>query len=648
MWTSRTANRGFQRIPNARELKRVIIPSRLDVDYRVTTTIRRHSRFNFNDYSNGLVLLLLTALLVVLMGLLASPAATVFLFGESQPQLLTDPFLQLPTADSVRVVWFTEFAGTQHRVEYGDNLQHQAIAQTTKLSRMREDQKSRVGAQVEDGQVYQRPVARNIWRHEAIVSGLTAGVRVPYRVVSQRDDGRWVKSDRFTLTALPPAGQPLKILLTSDHQQMPLTATNLQKVVETVGQVDAVFLAGDLVNIPDRASEWFDENQGGAFFPSLQGRANRTIERQGTTTTYRGGAIIQSAPLFPATGNHEVMGRFSLETGLNEQYNDPYPLAEAARIYLKQANRINPTNDPNVRAAWLKDHSFNTDSFEEIFSLPSESPGGEKYFALTFGDVRLISLYATNIWRVPSLNPDARGKYRERDEDLTNSENWGFGQHIFEPISKGSPQYNWLQAELASPAFRQAKYRVVMFHHPAHSLGDNIVPAYTDPVQFIDRDEQNQIQSVRYEYPLQNDYLMRDVLPLLEQAGVQLVFYGHDHVWNRFIGPGNVNYLESSNVGNTYNAFLGKKRRAVPIGFREKYPATGDPNGLLPIFPNLRPFLDEAGRPLPYLASNDITAFSILDTGTGTVSSYAFDARQPNSAVFKFDEFPLIVPKAEG
>ncbi|MGB7892039.1 MAG: metallophosphoesterase, partial [Microcoleus sp.] len=27
----------------------------------------------------------------------------------NKPQLLTDPFLQLPTANSVRVVWFTEF-----------------------------------------------------------------------------------------------------------------------------------------------------------------------------------------------------------------------------------------------------------------------------------------------------------------------------------------------------------------------------------------------------------------------------------------------------------------------------------------------------------------------------------------------------------
>lgn len=53
--------------------------------------------------------------------------------------LLTDPFLQFPTPTSVQVVWFTEFAGLQHFVTYGTNLQQRAIATTTQLSRTRED-----------------------------------------------------------------------------------------------------------------------------------------------------------------------------------------------------------------------------------------------------------------------------------------------------------------------------------------------------------------------------------------------------------------------------------------------------------------------------------------------------------------------------
>jgi hypothetical protein len=198
-----------------------------------------------------------------------------------------------------------------------------------------------------------------------------------------------------------------------------------------------------------------------------------------------------------------------------------------------------------------------------------------------------------------------------------------------------------LQAELDSQEFKQAKYKILMFHHPPHSLGDNIVPPYTDPVQLIERDANGNITAVRYEYPKADDYIIRDVEPLLEAAGVQLVFYGHSHVWNRFVSPSGMHFLETSNVGNSYGAYLGDKKRPVPIGYQPYYAATGDPNGLEAVVPTLAPLLGEDNQPLPYVASNDITAFSILDTGTGIVSSYRFDTRLPQSEVVKFDEFKL-------
>ena len=59
------------------------------------------------------ILLALAALIVVTLEAQLSPLST-----EDSPMtgLLTDPFLQRPTADSVRVVWFTEFAGQRHTV----------------------------------------------------------------------------------------------------------------------------------------------------------------------------------------------------------------------------------------------------------------------------------------------------------------------------------------------------------------------------------------------------------------------------------------------------------------------------------------------------------------------------------------------------
>ncbi|OUL30146.1 metallophosphoesterase [Nostoc sp. RF31YmG] len=551
----------------------------------------------------------------------------------SAPQLLTDPFLQLPTETSVRVVWFTEFPGIKHIVNYGENLTHTTWASTTKLSRTREDQRclrratpTRFGNQTENGQVDQKPVWRDIWRHEAEVTGLTPSVRVNYRITSVREDGETVSSDVFTLASNPKPGTPLKILLTSDHQLKPMTAANLQKVVETVGRVDAVWFAGDLVNVSDRASEWFDDYRGGAFFPALQGRANYKINHNGVQTSYTGGQIIQHAPLFSCIGNHEVMGRFARTESLDDEFNDTIPRAIAQKFYSGKS---------------LKDNSFNTDTYEEIFSLPKSKEGGKRYYAVTFGNVRLVVLYITNMWRTPTLNAAYKGRYQEVVEDLNNPENWGYGQLIYEPIAKGSQQYNWLERELNSDEFKQAKYKVVMFHHPPHTLGDNIVPAYTEPVQIIERDDVDNIKAVRYEYPKNEDYIIRDVIPLLEAANVQFVLYGHSHLWNRFVSPSRMHFLETSNVGNSYGAAWGDKKREVPIGYQEEYVVLGDPNGLEPVVPTIAPLLGEDGKPMPYIASNYITVFSIFNTETGIVSSYYFDTRKADSQVVKFDEFEL-------
>ncbi|HEY9876267.1 MAG TPA: metallophosphoesterase, partial [Candidatus Obscuribacterales bacterium] len=299
-----------------------------------------------------------------------------------------------------------------------------------------------------------------------------------------------------------------------------------------------------------------------------------------------------------------------------------------------------PKDDAIAREAWLKDNSFNTDTYEEIFSLPQSTPGGKKYYAVTFGDIRLVVLYVTNFWGKPNLDASIRGRYAEAEQDLNNPEKWGYGQHIFEPIARGSEQYNWLEEELNSQEFKQAKYKVVMLHHPPHTLGGNIVPAYTDPMQIIERHADGSIKAVRYEYPKQDDYIIRDVEPLLESAGVQLVLFGHSHLWNRFISPSGMHFLETSNVGNSFGADVGDRKRPVPIGYKEEYVETGDPNGLEPVLPTIAPLIDEDGKPLPYVASNDITVFSILDTGTGTVSSYRFDTAEA-SEVVKFDEFKL-------
>jgi hypothetical protein len=182
-----------------------------------------------------------------------------------------------------------------------------------------------------------------------------------------------------------------------------------------------------------------------------------------------------------------------------------------------------------------------------------------------------------------------------------------------------------------------------MFHHPPHSLGINSVPPYTDPIPLIERDVAGNITSVQYEYPKKSDYIIRDIIPLLEAANVQLVFYGHSHLWNRFISSQKMHFLETSNVGNSYGAAWGNNGRKVP-DYQEDYTSVGNPNGLEPIVPTIAPLLDTNGQKMPYIASNEITVFSILEineVNDAIVSSYRFDTTKPDAKVIKFDEFNL-------
>ncbi len=617
-------------------------------------------------------------------------------------KLLTDPLLQLPTADSVRVVWYTDFEGSDHTLTYTPpgGKPVSVAATTTRMTRLYEDADSRVRG-LEFTELTERPV----WRHEAVASGLEPDVRIPYRVSSTTAAGTTLTSDEFTLKPLPTAGTPLQILLTSDQQNRQMAAANFQKVEETIGQVDAVFFAGDFVDFPHRASEWFDrydpawlEKPGGngerafpdarpAFFPSMQGNYQEIFPE----FPYRGGAILQHAPLFGSIGNHEVPGRWKPdEHTINQMDNDPQPRWYAEIRYNQQAAQINPTNDPAIREQWIQDNSYEFTNYLEMWNHPADGPQGESYYAYQIGDVFLISMNVSRMWRTWEIKEESRGKFSERRDALNNPDAWGFGDMWFETFNAGSEQYQWLQAVLASDAFKNSRYQIVMAHQSPFGVGDNVIPVMADPIATIvysDTNGQQQslevvwpltqeqwdstitpildsITEIRYEYPLENDVWRNDIEPLLLDAGVDLVLTGHSHLWNR-AQVGSMHYLETSNVGNTFGGYyaddggpVAERADYVESFWAElesptsrwnaaNYPRTGDAHGREPIFPTefnplaeLEP-LAENNRPLPYLSSNNLTAFSILDTGTGVVSSYVFDTRDPESAVRLFDQFTL-------
>ena len=132
------------------------------------------------------------------------------------------------------------------------------------------------------------------------------------------------------------------------------------------------------------------------------------------------------------------MGRFSQTAPLNDQFNDPIPRAEAVKMYNAQAALFNPSDDDNLRRQWVINNSFNSDTYEELFSLPlSQVPNPDRpeetcrYYAITLGDIRLVSLYVTQIWRAPALGPMARGRYREREADLNTPQKLGLWSAYF-------------------------------------------------------------------------------------------------------------------------------------------------------------------------------------------------------------------------
>ncbi len=576
--------------------------------------------------------------------------------GEPRPMLLTDPFLQRPTVDSVRVIWFTEFPGRRHTLFYGRDLEQEARATTTRIDRLRDGRED-------------PPRPRRVWRHEAIATDLTPGVRVPYFVRSQTEEGTRTASPTFTLQPLPLPDQPLKILLTSDHQLMPNTHINLDKVVETVGQVDAVFLAGDLVNMPDQWEEWFARTPRGiGFFPALQGRALGLSPRLG----YRGGAILQQAHLFTAIGNHEVMGRVDPQTGIaNYPNKQPRWLAEIR--YEEVAAQINPEGDAQIQEQWIQDHSWNTATYEQLFSLPEQGPGGERYYSQSYGNVFLISMFATRPWRLPGLDVAAGGKYHEGIGHLDQVERWNFGDFLYEPYGKGSQQYDWLVDQLNSPEFESARYGLVMSHQISGGMGDNAVPLLTDPTVTFEYRQADQsttqrsltlplspaewrlsvepilseLTAIRYDYPRDRDPWHLEIRPLLEAAGVNLVHHGHSHLWYRSQTPAGMHILETSNVGNSYGSYLEgyKSRTNFPTDLEhydlDNYVPHGDPYGLAPIFPTIFSPMTYEDQPLPTVDSNELTVFSILETDSGKVSSYVVDLNEADHPVRLFDEFFL-------
>lgn len=508
------------------------------------------------------------------------------------------------TSDGWVIAWFADVETSWLEVMVaGQTVRHAASG--LRLPRMAEG----------DG----LPAPRVVFRHH--VAAPSPGQS--FRAVIQTAD-RLVRSESGTWRE--PQEDGGRILITSDHQAMPNTAFAVEQMA-MAGPFDAVFYAGDCVNVPDRASEWFDLPDGNSFFECLQGTARF---RDGSGVIRSGGAIAQQSGLFTCVGNHEVMGRMPGRT-LDEAFNEPVP-RDVARAVLGPDGVGTDMSDNQGR---VEDNSWSISTYQRVFGL-DDLPG---WYATRVGNIWLISLFVTRAWRPEeaTIAPEERLS-NSRYHDASSARDpldRGYGSFPFVDIAAGSEQFQWLEQQLDSPQRRACRWTVVMMHEGPFGTGDNVMPPWSAPRAIAERDSAGACIGTRYEYDPRDNPLIRDVVPLLDAAKVDLVISGHNHVWNRYRSPGGVNYLETSNVGNTYGSTeVGLVRRVPPSPWNTgDYLATGSPPGA-----RLQP---ASITSVPAVASNDGSVFSVLDSRSGEVVTWHASLHGPGARVvdlFRLDD----------
>lgn len=545
--------------------------------------------------------------------------------------LLTQPIQQSRDGRVVSLVWFSEHEAPADDVALFTSAGREGVCVASRsIGWMGEDRHS--DHHLGGGGL----TRRYIWRHEADLGRLSepwvgrCGTEI---------DGLWHLTDEVTVRPRPGEGEGLTALLASDHQLMPNTVPCLQIAGEVLGDdLGAIFFAGDLVNAPDRASEWFDTQAGTAFFASMQARTHYTGP---DGQVWGGGALLQRAPLYTCAGNHEVTGRRD-HADLTDRFRNTVPreVAEAC---------CPPELTGRDRARWVEANSFTTRTYRAMFSLP-EGPERGLIYAVTVGNIRLISLFVTRPWRparaaADPAHRDMMSRYQESIAALGSMLDQGHGCFPFCSIADDSEQVRWLRAELASPERAAADYTVVMMHEGPHGLGENVDPPFCDPERVELRDDEGRLEGVRYEYHQDHDLRRLVLAPLFDEFGVDLVLSGHSHLWNRFTSRAGVHYLETSNLGNSYGAHhqtSGRTRFTPPLPWGvDNALAQGDPGGLEPQYPSEVTLRGTDGVAHPFVASNRRSAFSALDSRTGVVSSWLIDYRTPGGEVTLFDRFTL-------
>lgn len=200
--------------------------------------------------------------------------------------------------------------------------------------------------------------------------------------------------------------------------------------------------------------------------------------------------LLQYIPIFPCPGNHEITDQ-------------------------------NVLKDKGLARLESLDLRVYMQLFRSYYPEEQYEANGKHWYSVDFGDLHIVSLSAVRWFSFPP----------------TEAPGW----FLFDGISAGSPQYNWLKADLEA---KEAKYTWVSQHWHMFNRGKDTQFAFTDPVASPTDPDQ-------MEYPREKDYIHRDIKPLFEEYGVDAVSFGHSHVYERYFVNG-IHYIEAASGGNCY------------------------------------------------------------------------------------------------
>ena len=403
-------------------------------------------------------------------------AAVVALFataGCQHSEFRIKPYLQNPAPDSMSIIWFSDDPHPGTVIVTGPEGRR----------RFRSEVEPAPALAYDPAELEKLPEGANTqtpYRHRVRVGVLTRDTRYAYEV---RHAG-----NRYTgeFESAPVGDAAVRFLVYSDSETEPESTGAARRWSEPFGdkkrrylvdqtegykqnlnvmasrRPDFIVIAGDLVQSGGEQRDW-DE-----FWRHNAGDL---------------GQIASSIPILPVIGNHDLHG-------------GPGALGEFTLAAVRRA----------------------VSKYRTYFEVPGSDVAipahDQRYYRINYGPITLITLDSCNgkphgSQTDSNLHMPAPG---EEPQEARCAD--------FLDFNPGSPQYEWLERQLAD-AQRSSRFTFVQFHHMPYSVGPHGFP----PGMGNRQDSQS-------------GQPLRVLTPLFERYGVDAVFCGHDETYEHAAVPG--------------------------------------------------------------------------------------------------------------